>query len=99
MALNETNYRELEALILAFLQQSIRKHPHGMSLHTFENEFPNICDEPEDWFKRYRVESALEALIMVPQVAKITNSLEEVNIELNIESKLHDNHLIELFRN
>lgn len=53
---------ELRALVVGFLQQSIKDNPNGFALEQFERIFPDRCDEPRDWYKRYGKSNALDAL-------------------------------------
>lgn len=90
---------ELQALILAFLQQSLNDFPIGMTLRDFERHFPEKSDESQDWYKRYNCRDTVQALRLVPQVAKLTTGYgNQLKIELNTASKLHDTHLTDMVK-
>jgi len=97
----EENKIEIRALVLGFLQQSLKENPYGFSVADFERFFPEKCEEPRDWYKRYKLKSTLEALECIKEDINLTfNHRANTHfVSLNMKSDKVDPHLIDLITN
>lgn len=90
---------EMEALVVGFLQQSLNENPGGFTLEHFERVFPDRCEEPHDWYKRYKKKNTLEALQCIKESVKISNRFGTTYISLILGSDVVDPHLVDLITN
>lgn len=94
--MDEEDREELVAMVVGFLQKRIKENPNGMFLADFEHFFPIVMEETKDWYKRYKVKNALEALKAVPEVAKVVIQNGNAHISLNKKSDKVDSSLLSL---
>lgn len=99
--MDEKLRNELQALVVSFLQQSLKDNPHGFSLPQFERLFPERTDEPHDWYKRYNTNNVLEALECVKESVRVYYNprYQETFISLDQSSDKVDKHLVDLITN
>lgn len=95
---DESEIAELRALVVGFLQQQLNDNPQGISVRAFEKRFPEVTDEPDDWYKRYDKRNTLEALECIQDAVKVNynSRFNETFISLNLKSDSVDTHLVDL---
>lgn len=95
MAEDEDIKVEIRALVVGFLQQSL-KEKSGFTLEEFDRQFPTACDEEHDWYTKFGKKNSLDVLKLIPDTAKISMRNGSHFISLNLNSEAADKHLIDL---
>lgn len=98
MAVSKEDKDELSALVIGFLQQSLNDNPGGFYLNEFERLFPQRCDEPHDWYKRYGQKCSLDALKLIQDSVTLRAAGGTVRVSLNQQSDKVDTDLIDLIK-
>lgn len=93
--------QEIKALVIGFLQQTLKDYPQGFSITEFERKFPTATDEPPDWYKRYGKTSTLQALECIRDTINLNYNANYnmTYISLNLKSDSVDTHLVDLITN
>lgn len=97
--LNSEDVEEVRALIVGFLQQSLKESRSGLTIQEFDRQFPSVCDEEPDWYRRFGKTCSLDVLRMVPETANISTRGNQTFVSLNLSSEAVDEHLVNLITN
>lgn len=100
MAISDEDKQEMSALVVGFLQQTLKDNPRGLTLRDFERFFPERAEESVDWYKRYGANTTVEALKMIPEAVRFEFSgvQSTTYITLNMASSLVDTQLVDLIQ-
>lgn len=99
--MSDEDIEEMAALVIGFLQQTLKDHPDGMSIRDFERLFVERSLEPPDWYKQYKMNSVLDCLKRIPDDVILSNNnrFHTMFVKLNMKSKKVDRALVDLIMN